>query len=188
MIGKITQTCLNHILWESISEFYVIFVWSIQLTSVRNFIHKPCACIAQSNRYIKLEKHFFFVFSILLCINRSHNFQTHIYNFHCHLKTKQKQDQFKYTHYMFLLIQHNMQYAESLHEIVVNTYTARPVCWSGWISDSYCSLKPLCSGMGEVVPARTSPTLLPPSPRTVLSFSCFKVLQCINCRDRHCKS
>ena len=26
---------------------------------------------------------------------------------------------------------------------------------------SYCSLKPLCSGMGEVVPARTSPTLLP---------------------------
>ena len=56
-----------------------------------------------------------------------------------------------------------------------NTYTARPVCWSGWISDSYCSLKPLCSGMGEVVPARTSPTLLPPSPRTVLSLSCFKV-------------
>ena len=54
--------------------------------------------------------------------------------------------------------------------------------------DSYCSLKPLCSGMGEVVPARTSPTLLPPSPRTVLSLSCFKVLQCINCRDWHCKS
>ena len=56
----------------------------------------------------------------------------------------------------------------------LNTYTARPVCWSGWISDSYCSLKPLCSGMGEVVPARTSPTLLPPSPRTVLSLSCSK--------------
>ena len=54
--------------------------------------------------------------------------------------------------------------------------------------DSYCSLTPLCSGMGEVVPARTSPTLLPPSPRTVLSLSCFKVLQCINCRDWHCKS
>ena len=49
--------------------------------------------------------------------------------------------------------------------------------------DSYCSLKPLCSGMGEVVPARTSQTLLPPSPRTVLSLPCFKVLQCINCRD-----
>ena len=49
--------------------------------------------------------------------------------------------------------------------------------------DSYCSLKPLCSGMGEVVSARTSPTLLPPSPRTVLSLSYFKVLQCINCRD-----
>ena len=54
--------------------------------------------------------------------------------------------------------------------------------------DSYCSLKPLCSGMGEVVPARTSPTLLPPSPRTVLSLSCFKVSQWINCRDWHCKS
>ena len=39
---------------------------------------------------------------------------------------------------------------------------------SGWIFDSYSSLKPLCSGMGEVVPARTSPTLPPPSPRTVL--------------------
>ena len=39
----------------------------------------------------------------------------------------------------------------------------------GWISDSYCSLKPLWSGMGgEVVPARTSPTLHPPSPPTVL--------------------
>ena len=54
--------------------------------------------------------------------------------------------------------------------------------------DSYCSLKPLCSGMGEVVPARTSPTLPPPSPRTVLSLSCFKVSQCINCRDWHFKS
>ena len=31
----------------------------------------------------------------------------------------------------------------------------------GWISDSYCSIKPSCSGMVEVVPARTSPTLLP---------------------------
>ena len=72
---------------------------------------------------------------------------------------------------------------------VINTCTARPVCWrvSGSF-DSYCSLKPLCSGMGEVVPARTSPTLLPPSPRTVLSLSCFKVLQCINCRDWHFKS
>ena len=54
--------------------------------------------------------------------------------------------------------------------------------------DSYCSLKPLCSSMGEVVLARTSSTLLPPSPRTVLSLPCFKVSQCINCRDWHCKS
>ena len=43
-----------------------------------------------------------------------------------------------------------------------------PSAGLGGSLDSYCSLKPLCSGMGEVVPARTSPTLLPPSPRTVL--------------------
>ena len=35
-----------------------------------------------------------------------------------------------------------------------------------WKLTSYCSLKPLWSGMGEVVPARTSPTLHPPSPPT----------------------
>ena len=33
---------------------------------------------------------------------------------------------------------------------------------------SYCSLKPLKSGIGEVVLACTSPTLHPPSPPTVL--------------------
>ena len=37
--------------------------------------------------------------------------------------------------------------------------------WSERISDS---LKPLWSGMGEVVPARTSPTLHPPCPPIVL--------------------
>ena len=71
-------------------------------------------------------------------------------------------------------------YACSLHGAIVNPKTAGVI---GWISDSYCSIKPLCSGMGEAVPARTSPTLLPPSPRTVLSLSCFKVSQCINGRD-----
>ena len=35
--------------------------------------------------------------------------------------------------------------------------------WSAWISDSYCILKPLWPGIGEVVPAHTSPTLHPPS-------------------------
>ena len=33
-----------------------------------------------------------------------------------------------------------------------------------WKFTCYCSLKPLWSGMGEVVPARTSLTLHPPSP------------------------
>ena len=40
-----------------------------------------------------------------------------------------------------------------------------------WKLTSYCSLKPLWLGMGEVVPARTSPTLHPPSPPTVHQLS-----------------
>ena len=40
-----------------------------------------------------------------------------------------------------------------------------------WKFTSYCNLKPLWSGMGEVVPARTSPTLHPPSPPTVHQLS-----------------
>ena len=40
-----------------------------------------------------------------------------------------------------------------------------------WKFTSYCSLKPLWSGMGEVVPARTSPTLHPPSPPNVHQLS-----------------
>ena len=40
-----------------------------------------------------------------------------------------------------------------------------------WKFSSYCSLKPLWSGMGEVVPARTSSTLHPPSPPTVHQLS-----------------
>ena len=40
-----------------------------------------------------------------------------------------------------------------------------------WKLTSYCSLKPLWSGMEEVVPARTSPTLHPPSPPTVHQLS-----------------
>ena len=35
---------------------------------------------------------FFFVFSNLFCINRSHNFQTHVYNFHCHIKKKKQKN------------------------------------------------------------------------------------------------
>ena len=40
-----------------------------------------------------------------------------------------------------------------------------------WKFTSYCTLKPLWSGMGEVVPACTSPTLHPPSPPTVHQLS-----------------
>ena len=40
-----------------------------------------------------------------------------------------------------------------------------------WKFTSYCSLKPLWLGIGEVVPARTSPTLHPPSPPTLHQLS-----------------
>ena len=40
-----------------------------------------------------------------------------------------------------------------------------------WKFTSYCSLKPLWSGMGEVVPACTSPTIHPPSTPTVHQLS-----------------
>ena len=40
-----------------------------------------------------------------------------------------------------------------------------------WKFTSYCNFKILWSGMGEVVPARTSPTLHPPSPPTVHQLS-----------------
>ena len=52
-----------------------------------------------------------------------------------------------------------------------------------WISDSYCSLKPLWSTMRDVVPARTSPPLHPPSPPTLLWLPSLKVSQYINCCD-----
>ena len=40
-----------------------------------------------------------------------------------------------------------------------------------WKFTSYCSFKPLWSGMGEVVAARTSQTLHSPSPPTVHQLS-----------------
>ena len=54
-------------------------------------------------------------------------------------------------------------------EIVVQRLTLTVLNF--WNFTSYCSLKPLWSGMGEVVPARTSPTRHPPSPPTVHQLS-----------------
>ena len=48
-----------------------------------------------------------------------------------------------------------------------------------WKFTSYCSLKPLWSGMGEVVPARTSPTLHPPFPPTVHQLSQLELSELI---------
>ena len=46
-----------------------------------------------------------------------------------------------------------------------------------WKFTCYCSLKPLWSGMGEVVPACTSPTLHPPSPPTVHQLLWLSLLE-----------
>ena len=88
----------------------------------------------------------------------------------------------KSVHVVILFAQRTCAYLKMYKYYLTLTLPGPSAGVSGSL-DSYCSLKPLCSGMGEVVPARTSPTLLPPSPRTVLSLSCFKVSQCINCHD-----
>ena len=49
-----------------------------------------------------------------------------------------------------------------------------------WKFTSYCSLKSLWSGMGEEVPARTSPTLHPPSPPTVHQLSWLALQELIS--------
>ena len=65
-----------------------------------------------------------------------------------------------------------------IHSLKTRTFWLWSVCifltlkvLNFWKCTSYCSLKPLWSGMGEVVPARTSPTLHTPSPPTVHQLS-----------------
>ena len=55
------------------------------------------------------------------------------------------------------------------HAVLVHILTLKVLNF--WKLTSYCSLKPLWSGMGEVVPARTSPTLHLPFPPTVHHLS-----------------
>ena len=54
-----------------------------------------------------------------------------------------------------------------------------------WKFTSYCSLKPLWSGIGEAVPACTSPTLHPPSPPTVHQLSRLALLRVNNALEEH---
>ena len=57
------------------------------------------------------------------------------------------------------------------HQVSLNWNLLTLKVLNFWKFTSYCSLKPLLSGMGDVVPARTSPTLHPPSPPTVHQLS-----------------
>ena len=61
------------------------------------------------------------------------------------------------------------QHSNETIEAVDNILTLKVVIF--WKFTSYCGLNPLWSDMGEVVPARTSPTLHPPSPPTVHQLS-----------------
>ena len=63
----------------------------------------------------------------------------------------------------------NSVYNKTSHFIVSYRLTLKVLNF--WKFTSYCSLKPLWSGMGEVVPVRTSPTLHPSSPPTVHQLS-----------------
>ena len=65
-----------------------------------------------------------------------------------------------------LIVSTCMKYMSGQYQLLkVLTFWKFTYKWSGWISGSYCSL---CSGMGQVVLARTSLTLYPPFPPTVL--------------------
>ena len=67
------------------------------------------------------------------------------------------------------------QYCKGPHAVYHTSDTASLILTlkvlNFWKLTSYCSLKPLWSGMGEVVLARTSPTLHPTSPLTVHQLS-----------------
>ena len=56
-------------------------------------------------------------------------------------------------------------------DVLENVHSLTLKVLNFWKLTSYCSLKLLWSGMGEVVPARILPTLLPPSPPTVHQLS-----------------
>ena len=62
-------------------------------------------------------------------------------------------------------------YGANILNFLSSLYTLTLKVLNFWKFTSYCSLKPLWSGMGEVVPARTSPTLHPPCPPTVHQLS-----------------
>ena len=71
--------------------------------------------------------------------------------------------------------------ADHLYKKEVQDLVLRTCMLNFWKFTSYCSLKPLWSGMGEVVPARASPTLHPPSPPTVHQLSWLALQELMLC-------
>ena len=63
---------------------------------------------------------------------------------------------------------YNISIHNTQHLCVVENVAKHSVRYTGVLHFDPASLKPLWSGMGEVVPASTSPTLHPPFPCTVL--------------------
>ena len=73
----------------------------------------------------------------------------------------------------------------NLYTINKHTHTLTLKVLNFWKFTSYCSLKPLRSGMGEVVPVRTLPAQHPPSPFTVHQLSRL-ALQELSIEDKLC--
>ena len=65
----------------------------------------------------------------------------------------------------------NTQVQRRVWHVLSPILTLKVLNFWKFTTGNYCNLKPLWSGMREVVPARTSPTLHPPSPPTVHQLS-----------------
>ena len=71
-------------------------------------------------------------------------------------------------------------------QLLVLSFSKFTQKWSGWISDSCCSLNPLWSGMGEVVLVPCRP-YIPHHLPLCCNYPVLKVSHCINCQDYHFK-
>ena len=139
---------------------FIHMLWKLQYicqqsmyTSSRHLHHDPTTV---SYRYI-------FVQSNILCRYAEEKLHCNVYNIKAiwvSLYMYEVISSFKYVYYSDNVICH--------HILILTLKLLGPAAGVSGSLDSSCSLKPLWSGMWDVVPARTSPPLHPPSPPTVL--------------------
>ena len=89
------------------------------------------------------------------------------------------QETFPFRHFMWILCWRPTPIGNKLinYLVISDVFLINLKVLNFWKFTSYCSLKPLWLDMGEVVPARTSPTLHPPSPPTVHQLSWLTLLR-----------